>query len=171
MKKKIMMVAVLLGALSLGGCVENEESASVTEVRGAKAAQLNALATKAKAEAEAALILANAEKAYKEAEANYKNAQAEAIKQETADAAFELQKAKDAYERDLEAIKKEAEKRLWEAKKAAAEAEQQFLAVADKQLKALYASYSTEAGKLVDLQAQLEQNNYDLKRFQASLIT
>lgn len=166
-----MMVAVLLGALSLGGCVENEESASVTEVRGAKAAQLNALATKAKAEAEAALILANAEKAYKEAEANYKNAQAEAIKQETADAAFELQKAKDAYERDLEAIKKEAEKRLWEAKKAAAEAEQQFLAVADKQLKKLYASYSTEAGKLVDLQAQLEQNNYDLKRFQASLIT
>lgn len=171
MKKKIMMVAVLLGALSLGGCVENEESASVTEVRGAKAAQLNALATKAKAEAEAALILANAEKAYKEAETNYKNAEAEAIKQETADAAFKLQQAKEEYERNLEAIKKEAETRLWEAKKAAAEAEQAFLAVADKQLKKLYASYSTEAGKLVDLQAQLEQNNYDLKRFQASLIT
>ena len=29
MKKKLMMVAVLLGALSLGACVDNDESAFV----------------------------------------------------------------------------------------------------------------------------------------------
>lgn len=62
MKKKLMMVAVLLGALTLGACVDDNESQSVTDVRKAKAEQLSALAQKAKAEAEALLISANAEK-------------------------------------------------------------------------------------------------------------
>ena len=44
MKKKLMMVAVLLGALSLGACVDNNESASVEAVRNAKAEQLKGLA-------------------------------------------------------------------------------------------------------------------------------
>ena len=44
MKKKLMMVAVLLGALSLGACVDNDESASVEAVRNAKAEQLKGLA-------------------------------------------------------------------------------------------------------------------------------
>ena len=39
MKKKLMMVAVLLGALSLGACVDDNESQSVTDLRGAKAKQ------------------------------------------------------------------------------------------------------------------------------------
>ena len=43
MKKKLMMVAVLLGALSLGACVDNDESASVEAVRNAKAEQLKVL--------------------------------------------------------------------------------------------------------------------------------
>ena len=43
MKKKLMMVAVLLGALSLGACVDNDESASVEAVRNAKAEQLKGL--------------------------------------------------------------------------------------------------------------------------------
>lgn len=69
-----MMVAVLLGALTLGACVDDNESQSVTDVRKAKAEQLSALAQKAKAEAEALLISANAEKAYKEALAKYQEA-------------------------------------------------------------------------------------------------
>jgi outer membrane lipoprotein SlyB len=48
MKKKLMMVAVLLGALSLGACVDNNESASVEAVRNAKAEQLKGLAALAK---------------------------------------------------------------------------------------------------------------------------
>ena len=44
MKKKLMMVAVLLGALSLGACVDNNESASVEAVRNAKAEQLMSIA-------------------------------------------------------------------------------------------------------------------------------
>ena len=53
MKKKLMMVAVLLGALSLGACVDDNESASVTAVREAKAEQLQSIADLNKAEAEA----------------------------------------------------------------------------------------------------------------------
>ena len=53
MKKKLMMVAVLLGALSLGACVDNNESASVEAVRNAKAEQLKGLAALANAQAEA----------------------------------------------------------------------------------------------------------------------
>jgi len=44
MKKKLMMVAVLLGALSLGACVDNDESTSVEAVRNAKAEQLKGAA-------------------------------------------------------------------------------------------------------------------------------
>ena len=51
MKKKLMMVAVLLGALSLGACVDNDESASVEAVRNAKAEQLKGLAALANAQA------------------------------------------------------------------------------------------------------------------------
>lgn len=36
MKKKIMMVAAILGALTLGSCVDDNESQSVTDVRNAK---------------------------------------------------------------------------------------------------------------------------------------
>ena len=55
------MVGVLLGALSLGACVDDNESASVTNIRNAKADQLTALAEQARAEGEAAKILAEAE--------------------------------------------------------------------------------------------------------------
>ena len=51
MKKKLMMVAVLLGALSLGACVDNNESASVEAVRNAKAEQLKGLAALVNAQA------------------------------------------------------------------------------------------------------------------------
>lgn len=69
MKKKLMMVAVLLGALSLGACVDNDESASVEAVRTAKAEQLKSVAAMNNAEAEAKKLLAEAEAALKNAEA------------------------------------------------------------------------------------------------------
>lgn len=69
-----MMVAVLLGALSLGACVDDNESASVTNIRDAKAEQLRSLATLNEAKAEAELIRANAEAALKNAKAAYEQA-------------------------------------------------------------------------------------------------
>lgn len=81
MKKKLMMVAVLLGALSLGACVDNNESASVTTVRNAKAEQLKGAAALANAQAEAETIRVNAEAKLKEAEAAYQDAKKKLIKQ------------------------------------------------------------------------------------------
>nr|MCY2673525.1 hypothetical protein [Bacteroides fragilis] len=77
MKKKLMMVAVLLGALSLGACVDNDESASVTAVRNAKAKQLESVANMNNANADAKKAITAAEVAIKEAEAAYQKAQAE----------------------------------------------------------------------------------------------
>ena len=77
MKKKLMMVAVLLGALSLGACVDNNESASVESVRNAKAKQLESVANMNNANADAKKAITAAEVAIKEAEAAYQKAQAE----------------------------------------------------------------------------------------------
>ena len=79
MKKKLMMVAVLLGALSLGACVDDNESASVTAVREAKAKQLESIAAMNNAEAEAKLIYAQAEAQLKAAEAALQQALADKV--------------------------------------------------------------------------------------------
>ena len=70
MKKKFIAVYALIGVLALGSttltsCVDDNESASVTAVRDAKAAQLNALAALKNAQAEAKKITAEAEAAYR----------------------------------------------------------------------------------------------------------
>ena len=138
MKKKLMMVAVLLGALSLGACVDDNETQSVTDVRNAKAEQLQARADMNNAEAEAQKIQADAEAALMTAKAEAQkaaaakvNAEAETIKKRTE--LVELQKEAAGLENDaakienkrkqveletalanLEVTKKQAEKDLAE---------------------------------------------------------
>ena len=138
MKKKLMMVAVLLGVLSLGACVDDNETQSVTDVRNAKAEQLQARADMNNAEAEAQKIQADAEAALmtakaeaQEAAAAKVNAEAETIKKRTE--LVELQKEAAGLENDaakienkrkqveletalanLEVTKKQAEKDLAE---------------------------------------------------------
>lgn len=51
MKKKMLFMAALAGVVTLASCVKDDESASVTAVRNAKAAQLNADATYKQAQA------------------------------------------------------------------------------------------------------------------------
>ena len=156
MKKKLMMVAVLLGALSLGACVDDNESQSVTNLRDAKAAQLQALAEQARAEGEAAKITAEAEKAYKDALAAYWNQQAEQNAEQFA--------------AELEALKAEYEERIAEAKKGQAAAEQALLDQADERLKSLYAYYLDQVKELSTLRGNLADYNYDYVRFQANLV-
>ncbi|WP_196213529.1 coiled-coil domain-containing protein [Bacteroides cellulosilyticus] len=138
MKKKLMMVAVLLGVLSLGACVDDNETQSVTDVRNAKAEQLQARADMNNAEAEAQKIQADAEAALITAKADAQkaaaakvNAEAETIKKRTE--LVELQKEAAGLENDaakienqrkqveletalanLEVTKKQAEKDLAE---------------------------------------------------------
>ena len=115
MKKKLMMVAVLLGALTLGACVDDNESASVTAIRNAKAAQLEALAAYQNAQAEAELIIANADAAIKAAEAAYKEAEARLEAAEADQEELELQKAQATLETDIAKAQAQAEANLLEA--------------------------------------------------------
>lgn len=115
MKKKFMMAAVLLGALTLGSCVDDNESASVTAIREAKAAQLSALANYQQAQADAELILANAEAKVKEADAAYQAALAKIKDLQAQEKELELQKAQATLETDIEAAKTKAQAQLIQA--------------------------------------------------------
>ena len=111
MKKRLLYVslAALVGAASLTACVKNDESASVTNLRDAKTAQLKSIAEMNSAEAQAKLIMAKAEAAYKDAETAFKKAEAE---QEQGKA--DIAKARLAA--DIEAAVKAAEQALLTAK-------------------------------------------------------
>lgn len=78
-----MMFAALLGAMTLGACVDNEESQSVTDIRDAKTEELKSQAALNNAQAEAAKIMANAEATLKAAEAEYQKALAEQVEAQT----------------------------------------------------------------------------------------
>ena len=76
MQKKSLLVALFCGALCLTGCLKNEESASVAQVRIAKANELNSIADLNKAKAQAEVIYANAEATIANAEAKLREANA-----------------------------------------------------------------------------------------------
>lgn len=110
MKKKFIAVYALIGVLALGSttltsCVDDNESASVTAVRDAKAAQLNALAAYQNAQAASEKIIG-------EAEAAIRNAEAEAKRIANELENIELQKAQATLSTDLEALKAKAEAEL-----------------------------------------------------------
>ena len=152
MKKKLMMVAVLLGALSLGACVDNDESASVEAVRNAKAEQLKGAAA-----------LANAQAGVQDAQKRLVEAQAEAKE-------FENQKDQEDYERNKEKLIAQANADLWAAKANEERAKQDFLNVADEQLKQLYSEYQNYSSQLNGLQATRDQNAITLANYKACLL-
>ena len=76
MQKKSLLVMLFCGALCLTGCLKNEESASVAQVRIAKANELNSIADLNKAKAQAEVIYANAEATIANAEAKLREANA-----------------------------------------------------------------------------------------------
>lgn len=139
MKKKLLLGAVVVAGLTMGltSCVDNVESASVTNIRNAKTEQLKSLAALNNANAQAALILANAEaaaqaanQAYLEAQAallaaqaDYEAAQAELIRAQAAllDAQTEAERAKLEYE--LKLLQAELDKMAQELAAAEAEAD------------------------------------------------
>ena len=92
MRKKFIAVYALMAVLALGSttltsCVDDNESASVTAIRNAKAEQLNALAAAANADAEV-----------QKAEALLKQAQAAQVEQQTAE-------DKARFEAEIESLK------------------------------------------------------------------
>ena len=158
MKKKLMMVAVLLGALSLGACVDNDESASVEAVRNAKAEQLKGAAALANAQAEAETIRANAEAKLKEAEAAYQDAKTEADKAKWA--------AK------LTVIQAEAARDIAKAQKAQKDAEMAIITNQDQLINnTIWWNYSDASDKLISLNGQLINATADEIALKAGVVS
>lgn len=160
MKKWTFLVAALLSSATLctTSCVDDNESASVTNIRDAKAEQLKALATLSKAQAEAALIQANAEKAVKEAEAAYKQAMAEALKLDNQLQEMEVQKAQAGLEQALEAAKLQAEAALLQAKAELEDAKVTLINALDK-------ADNAEKQRIQELVSKADNVLYHLKNY------
>lgn len=142
MKKKLMMVAVLMGALTLSACVDNNETQSVTDVRNAKVAQLKARAEMNNAEAEAAKVLAAAEVQLMNAKAAAAKANAAKVQAETST----IQKQKELVDLQKAAAELENEAALIENQKAQAALEEALsdLEVAKKNAEAELARIAAE---------------------------
>lgn len=167
-KSKMMTVAVLACGLMLGACVEDKESASVENIRAAKAAQLNALAAFSNAEAEAKLIYANADKAIKEAEARLKAAEALIKELEAQAQDLEVQKLKATLELEIEAAELRAKADIERAKAELEAAKAELIAALDQvseaektRLKTLIGNANTVLGEINTAQQNLTTAKFD----------
>lgn len=157
MRKKFIAVYALMAVLALGSttltsCVDDNESASVTAIRNAKAEQLKALAALSNAQAEAAKIQA-------EAEAALKNAQAEWKKEQT-------EEAKQKFAIKIEVIKAQAERDIAEAKKQALEYEKQIWDNADAKIQAMVSDYQSALQDVIDTKEELIEAKIDYAHFE-----
>lgn len=157
MRKKFIAVYALMAVLALGSttltsCVDDNESASVTAIRNAKAEQLKALAALSNAQAEAAKIQA-------EAEAALKNAQAEWKKEQT-------EEAKQKFAIKIEVIKAQAERDIAEAKKLALEYEKEIWNNADAKIQAMVSDYQTALNKVISTKEELIEAKIDYAHFE-----
>ena len=168
MKKKLMMVALLLAGLSMGACVDDKESASVTAVRDAKTEQLESVAAMNSAAAQARQATAAAEAALKLAEAQAKQAQAE------------LQKANAEYERkqaELQELRNQQESIDNKRKQALLEQELAQIEVRMKQIEQQMAQIKADMEEaeikaqtaLINAQAQLNRAKQSLLNYEKYL--
>lgn len=159
MKKKFIAVSMVLGALALSSttltsCVDDNESASVTAIRDAKAQQLTALAG-----------LYDAQAAYHQAEANYQQAMADQINQNTAQDAEQW-----AYE--LEKLQKEYEQEIAMYEQQIASYKNQLATNMDTYQGQLFTNYENAVDKVNDINSKITNNLYlitQLKNELASL--
>lgn len=162
MKKKFMMFALLVGALSLGSCVDDSESQSVTAVRDAKTKELKSIAAMEAAQAQATRTMAAAEAAMKAAEAEAKAAAA---------AKAEAEAALKAAEAELIDLQKQAAELKNEADRIANEAAQAEL---EAQMAALEVTKKENEAKLAEIAALVEkqaiENEEALAKAQKALL-
>lgn len=157
MRKKFIAVYALMAVLALGSttltsCVDDNESASVTAIRNAKADQLKALAALSNAQAEAAKIQA-------EAEAALRNAQAEWRKEQT-------EEAKQKFAVQIEVIKAQAERDIALAKKDALQYEKEIWKNADAKIQAMVSDYQSALQDVIDTKEKLIEAKIDYAHFE-----
>ena len=169
MKKKLMIIAVLLGALSLGACVDDNESQSVTNVCNSKTAELKSIAAMEKAAAEAKVTMANAEAKLKAAEVA---AQQAAAAKALAEAELEKKQAElIALQKEAAEIENEAAKIENEKLQAALEAEMAQLEVDKKLAEEKLAKVAAEMERMEqENQATLLETQLAMKKAEQELL-
>lgn len=145
MKNKLMMVAVLLSALSLGACIDDNESQSVTNVRNSKTAELKSIAAMEKAAADAREALAMAEASLNAAEAK---AQLAIAAKAQAQADMEKKQA------ELIELQKKAQELTNEGERLENEKKQ---AVLNQELEALKVTLKENEKKLLQVAGEIER--------------
>jgi len=153
---------MLAGALTLASCVKNIESQSVTDVRNAKAKQIESVAKLNEATAQAEVIKANAEATIAAAQAKLLEAQA---KQAEANAALiQAQAELQAVKIQIQLVKLEEEKVILQAKKAEL---QKLIAEYEAAIALAEAQKQEYLNKLANAEAQAE---IDALKNQAELL-
>ena len=162
MKKKLMMVAVLLGALSLGACVDDNESQSVTDLRGAKAEQLRAAAELDRAKAAAEEVLAAAQADFLAAKAEFERAQAAESEQRAEEAA-----ARFAIE--IQQLEAKLQLTLLDLQNRIADAEREIVNDQNTQINTLFAAYKTAMNDLIWYNSELSKTQASIAYLQAGV--
>lgn len=177
----ILLVSMLAGVMTFSGCVDDKESASVTAVREAKAAQLSALAALSNAQAANQQALADTENALREAKVAYETAKA-AYQQALADkanseaqAAAAIQMA--AAQNEIQRLANELEEMAIRHKIAMLDLQTQYEAALKKAdddsqalLGGLYMAYQTAATNLLNAQQEIARKKIELAKLQAGLV-
>lgn len=156
MKKKMLLVAVAISALTLGACVDDNESQSVTDVRTAKAEQLKSIAAMNNATAEATSKLAEANAALITAQAEATKATTELAKVQVELAKVEVQLQETKVEEEkvkLEKLKTELENKQADLEEKKAEV------AANLQIIAANLEANLMQAKIALQQAQIQFNN------------
>lgn len=156
MRKKFIAVYALMAVLALGSttltsCVDDNESASVTAIRDAKAKQLAAIA----AQEEAMARLNDAKAAYEQAMADAKN-------EETA-------MTREKFDELMKQTKAEVEKAIAEAKKVQEKAEQEMQGNLMKHQKGLYCNYKKAQKEVIDVTGQIVDKKLEIVKLEAGI--
>lgn len=177
MKKMILLVSMLAGVMTFSGCVDDKESASVTAVREAKAAQLNALAALSNAQAAQVQAQADTENALREAKVAYEQARAAYQQAQADEAKARAQQAMAAAQNEIQRLANELEKMALNHKIAMIDLENEYqkkLAESNdgqkEYIAALFTAYKGAYNALFDQQQEIAQKKVTLARLQAGMV-
>ena len=175
MRKNFLAIYALVGALVASpvftSCVDNEESASVTQLRGAKAEQLKAAAALAQAQAAAETTLANAEAQFKAAEAAYWNAMAEAEKANAENQKELTKQAQEKFALEIAKLESQTEMYLLQYQTSIQDYKNQLEDAEYNRFNELYSRYLIELDELIGMQRQLVSDKNQLARLEANVIS
>lgn len=157
MKKTIISTGIaIIASLLFSSCVDLSESESVTALREAKSAQLQAMADMYRTQAAADSLLAAAEADLKAAQAEYQRLLTEQARQK-----FEL---------EIEWLAMDYEYKMLQLEYEIQNMQQQILDAADSHIQQLFQYYKTEMQELNDLKTQLHQQNSLLAKADADIL-